>query len=213
MRVRLCAGPVAPPPPTGTYSTTFPLTENPISESGNWQTTTSGTFNNPVSTSGGNAFGLGSSGTNDSVACLVGTYGRDQTVTCTAFRGGSSGAAEIELHLRCTIGVNSVQTYEIDILPSANACVIVKWNGPQGDITNLNETGSLGGVSDGDVFEASAIGPANNTVITVKKNGSVLVTATDTSAYVTGTPGIGFDAGTPSNGANLGWKDFSAVTT
>src|SRR6185436_4324590 len=119
------------------YSTSFPLTEDPISEGGNWQTTTTGTFNNLVSTSGGNAFGLGSSGTNDSVACLVGAYGRDQTVTCTAFKGGASGSAEIEIHLRCQILTNQVKTYEIDILPSVDACVIVKWNGDQGDFTNL----------------------------------------------------------------------------
>lgn len=195
------------------YSTTFAANEDPISESGNWQTTTTGTFNNPVSTTGGHAVGLGSSGTNDSVACLVGSYGRDQTVTCTAYRGGASGAAEIEIHLRCQILTNQVKTYEIDILPSVDACVIVKWNGDQGDIVNLDQTPSLGGVADGDVFEASAIGPANNTVITVKKNGVTIVTATDTSAYVVGTPGIGFDAGSPANGANLGWKDFAAVTT
>ncbi len=211
MRVRLCAGP-AVVAPGGSYSTNFPLTQNPISESGNWQTTTTGTFNNPISTTGGHAVGLGSSGTNDSVACLVGSYGRDQTVTCTAYRGGSSGAAEIEIHLRCQILTNQVKTYEIDIIPSADVCVIVKWNGDQGDITNLASSGSLGGVSDGDVFKATAIGPANNTVITVYKNNVQIVQATDTSAYVVGTPGFGCDAGTPANGANLGWKSFSCTT-
>lgn len=204
-----------PVAPSGlNYSTNFPLTESPISESGNWVTTTTGTFNNPVSTTGGHAVGLGSSGTNDSVACLVGSYGRDQTITATAYRGGTSGAAEIEIHLRCTIGTNSVITYEIDIVPSADVCVIVKWAGAQGDFVNLNSSGSLGGVADGDVFEASAIGPANNTVITVKKNTVTIVTYTDTSANVTGNPGMGFDAGTAPNGANLGWKaPFSVVTT
>lgn len=194
------------------YSTTFPLTENPISEGGNWVTTTTGTFNNPVSTTGGNAVGLLSSVTNDSVAHLVGAYGRDQTVTCTVFHNGSSGSAEIELHLRCTFLTNQVKTYEIDIVPSQDVCVIVKWNGDQGDFTNLASSGSLGGAADGDVFKASCIGPSNNTVITVYKNNVQIVQATDTSAYVTGNPGMGFDAGNPTNGALFGWKDFSVVT-
>jgi hypothetical protein len=194
------------------YSTNFPLTENPISESGNWQTTTTGTFNNPVSTTSGHAVGLTSSGTNDSVACLVGSYLRDQTVTCTVYRGGTSGAAEVEIHLRCQILTNQVKTYEIDFVPSGDAVAIVKWNGDQGDITELIQTGSLGGLSDGDVLKASCIGPANSTVITVYKNDVQILQTTDTSAYVIGNPGMGFDAGTSPNGANLGFKSFSAVT-
>jgi len=198
------------------YSTTFPANENPISESGNWENTISGTFTAPVSTTGGHAVGLDSTGVNDSIARLVGAYGRDQTITATAYRGGASGAAEIELHCRMTMtpgAPDTIQTYEFDILPSVDAIVIAKWDGSQGTLTNLTNDSGLGGVSDGDVFEASAIGPANNTVLTLKKNGTIISQATDTAAFPSGNPGIGFDAGTSSDGANLGWKDYSVVTS
>jgi len=108
---------------------------------------------------------------------------------------------------------DTIKTYEFDILPSVDAIAIVKWDGAQGSFTNLTNDSGLGGVSDGDVFEASAIGPANNTVLTLKKNGSIISQTTDTSAFTAGNPGIGFDAGTQADGANLGWKDYSVVTS
>lgn len=213
-----------PAAPTGAYSTTFPLTENPISEGGNWTNTISGSFNAPVVTSGGNATGPSSTGFNDSIAMLTGTYGRDQTITATAYRGGSSGAAEIELHLRMAMfpngigggspGANEIQTYEVDLVPSSGGLELVKWNGPQGTFTNLQGGFLVGGViNDGDVFEVSAIGPAGSTAFVVKQNGTTILTYTDTSAFTAGNPGIGFDAGTPGDGANLGWRDYSVVTS
>jgi hypothetical protein len=87
----------------------------------------------------------------------------------------------------------------------------VKWAGVQGQWTRIAEA-PIDGVADGDVFSASAIGPANNTVFTIKKNGKTILTYTDTSAFTTGNPGIGFDAGTPSNGQNLGWTSYSVTT-
>lgn len=207
---------VSPAAPQTSYSTNFPLTESPISESGNWQNTVSGTWNHPVSTTGGHAVGLNSSGTNDSVARLVGNYLRDQTITATVFRGGSSGAAEVELHCNMTMTPGSpdqIQTYEFDFVPSSASIAIVKWLGQQGTITVLtNPANSLPTFNDGDIIKVSAIGPASARVLTAYYNGSVIATATDTSGYVTGNPGIGFDAGTPANGANLGLKSYSVVT-
>lgn len=198
----------------GSYSTNFPANENPISESGNWTNTVSNTWSAPVSTTGGHAVGLGSTGVNDSIAMLVGNYGRDQTISATVYRGGSSGAAELELHLRMTMipgSTDKINTYEIDIVPSLAWVVVAKWQGAQGAYANLG-TGTIGSVNDGDVFTASAIGPVNNTVFTVTKNGATILTVSDTSAYVTGNPGIGFDAGSSSDGANFGWKAYSVTT-
>lgn len=196
------------------YSTNFPLNENPISEGGHWTNTISKSFNAPVVTTGGHAIGPGSGGYNDSIAMLTGTYGRDQSITATAYRGGPSGPAEIELHLRMTMvpgTPDEIYTYEVDILPSLAAVVLVKWGGPQGQFTNL-ASGTLDGVADGDVFTASAIGPANATVFTVTKNGRTILQFTDTAAYATGNPGIGMDAGNPADGANLGWKSYTVTT-
>lgn len=199
----------------GSYSTDFSLTENPISEGGKWTNSISQSFNAPVSTQGGNAFGLTSYGYNDSIAMLTGTWGRDQTITAKAYRGsGASRPAEIELHLRMRMVPASLEiyTYEVDILPSLGAVALVRWHGRQGTWTKMAEA-PLDGVANGDVFTASAIGPASNTVFTVTKNGRVLLKYTDTAAFDTGNPGIGFDAGTPEYGANLGWTSYSVTTS
>lgn len=202
------------------YSTTFPSTEGVLSEGGNWINSVGGTWKNPVSTVGGSpghAVGLTSQGFNDSVAVLVGAYGLNQTITGTAYHTGSLTAAEIELHLRMTMipagsGLpDQIFTYEIDIVPGASYIQIVKWQGPQNTYTVL-ASGRISGIADGDVFVASAIGGASNTVITVSKNGTTVVTYTDTAAYTTGNPGIGMDAGNTTDGANFGWKSYSVVT-
>src|SRR5689334_11091689 len=206
--------------PAGGFSTTFPATENPISEGGKWINTVGGTWNAPVSTAGGtpgHAVGLGSSGFNDSIAMLTGSFTADQQVTATAYRGGASGAAEIELHLRMSMvraaggNPDRVFSYEVDVLPSTGQIVIARWNGPQGDFMDLS-TGSISGINDGDVIDATVTGPASATVITVKLNCVTIVTATDTAGLATGNPGIGFDAGTQANGANFGIRSFTATS-
>jgi hypothetical protein len=229
--IALCAGcgkgyspsvtsssPVLGSVPTRSYTTNFPATESPISEGGNWTNTVSGTWNNPVSTVGGSpghAVGLNSTGFNDSIAMLTGSFTADQKVTVTAFRGtGSIGAAEIELLLRMTMVPGSpdkVFTYEIDVIPALSSIVIVRWNGPQGNFTNLN-SGPISTINDGDVIEATVTGPANAVAITVKLNGITIVTASDSAGYATGNPGMGFDAGTPANGANFGIKSYTATS-
>ena len=205
--------------PANGFSTTFSATENPISEGGRWVNTVGVTWNAPVSTVGGapgHAVGPGSTGFNDSIAMLTGSFTADQRVTATAYRGGASGAAEIELHLRMTMvpaaggNPDRVFTYEVDVLPSVRQIVIVRWNGPQGDFTNLN-TGSISGINDGDVIEATVTGPASAAVITVKLNCVTIVTATDTAGLAAGNPGMGFDAGTQADGANFGIRSFAAI--
>lgn len=202
------------------YTTDFSLTENPISEGGRWVNTVSATWNAPVSTVGGSpghAVGLNSSAFNDSIAMLTGSFTPDQKVTATAFRGGASGPSEIELHLRMTMvpgaagDPDRVFTYEIDVVPSLSAIFIVRWNGPQGMYTVL-DTGSIAGVNDGDIIDATVTGPANAAVITVKLNGAPVVSTTDTAGYASGNPGMGFDAGNPSDGANLGLKSYTATS-
>lgn len=190
------------------YSTNFPLTENPISESGNWANYASSVFNNPVSTTGGHAVGLNSTGFNDSIAQLVGNYGPNQTITAVAYHPGASGAAEIELHLRMDTHANGdVFTYEVDIIPSLSEINLVDWHGAQGTITQLT-TGAITGVADGDTFVASLIGNQ----FTIKQNGTTIISFNQPNARTFGTPGIGLDAGTPTNGANFGWKSFSVTT-
>ena len=209
--------------PANGFSTTFPATENPISEGGKWINTVSATWNAPVSTVGGSpghAVGLNSTGFNDSIAMLTGSFNPNQEVMVTVFRSGAPGAsgdAEIELHLRMTMvpaaggNPDRVFTYEVDVLPSAGKIVVARWNGPQGDFMNLN-SGSISGINDGDVIDATVTGPASAAVITVKLNCVTIVTATDTTGLATGNPGIGFDAGSQANGANFGIRSFAATS-
>ncbi len=210
--------PVLGSAPTRSYATNFPGTENPISEGGNWTNTVSATWNNPVSTVGGSpghAVGLNSTGFNDSIAMLTGSFTADQKVTVTAFRGaGAIGAAEIELLLRMTMVPGSpdkVFTYEIDVIPAQHEIVIVRWNGQQGVFSNL-ASGTIVTINDGDVIEATVTGPANAVAIAVTLNGTTIVTANDTAGYATGNPGMGFDAGTPANGANFGIRSYTATS-
>ena len=201
--------------PANGFSTTFPSTENPLAEGGKWANTVSATWNAPVSTVGGSpghAVGLNSTGFNDSIAMLTGSFTADQEVTVTVFRSGAINVAEIELHLRMTMipgSPDQVFTYEIDVIPAASVISIVRWDGPQGTFTKLRDSGPIS-INDGDVIDATVTGPANAAVITVKLNGAVVVAFTDTAGLAAGNPGIGFDAGTPANGANFGIRSYTA---
>src|SRR5689334_23815347 len=66
------------------------------------------------------------------------------------------------------------------VLPSVRQIVIVRWNGPQGDFTNLN-TGSISGINDGDVIEATVTGSASAAVITVKDRKSTRLNSSHSS--------------------------------
>src|SRR5439155_17446512 len=87
-----------------TYSTTFPATENPISEGGNWTSgSAAGTCGGSLCyynfrTTQGFAFGTMpvGVGARDSTAILTGSWGRNQTITATAHWTNFT-AGELEL--------------------------------------------------------------------------------------------------------------------
>src|SRR6476646_10753489 len=71
-----------------TYTTQFGLTENPISEGGNWiNGKANGADWADVSTTNGLAIGLesGFTGYDDATAVLSGTWGNDQTAEATVY--------------------------------------------------------------------------------------------------------------------------------
>jgi hypothetical protein len=107
----------------GSYSTTFPLTENPISEGGSWTNggaTGLGWAN--VQTTPGLSFGTGpvNAGTYlyaDPTAVLKGAWAQDQQVQATVKVRGAYGRAcckEVELLIRMTIARNSITGYELN---------------------------------------------------------------------------------------------------
>src|SRR5215470_16032451 len=113
----------APSPHPGaqkSYTTSFSLAENPISESGNWiNGGTSGLDWTNVETTSGLAFGTqsGSQGYDDSTAILAGAWSPNQTVEATVHTVNQHGDPifeEVELRLRTIIAAHKITGYEVN---------------------------------------------------------------------------------------------------
>jgi hypothetical protein len=196
------------------YSTTFPLTENPISENGNWINggTTGLDWHDCASTGGSPGFAYGTEpGTvnyDDTSCVLTGTWGSSQSAQITVKVNSTSGASyqEVEVRLRTTIVAHSITGYEINcsVIPGNPYMQIVRWNGPLGSFTELNGTST--GCTTGDVLMATISG----STITAYKNGNAVMTATD-STYTGGSPGMGFYIQNPNGSASAADSDFGAT--
>jgi hypothetical protein len=181
---------------TPTYSTTFPLTENPISEGGVWHRL-SGTVFTDVRTANGIAFGTnGARDDYDDSYALLSGFGPDQTAEAVVFRSPSLVTNdmithEVELLLRFADDATTARGYEC-LFNYAGNLEIVRWNGPIGNFTPLHLTGagqgSLGrDLMTGDVIKATITGNTIRSYI----NGVLMVEAID-STYSSGQPGISF---------------------
>ncbi len=197
------------------YSTTFSLSENPISEGGSWiNGRTTGIDWKNVVTSGGNAYGEPSgAGYDDPTAILTGTWAADQSAQATVYCKSptTAYAQEVELRLRSAISAHANRGYEIFfrcLKTSDGYTQIVRWNGAIGDFTTIAgpRYGSSYGVQDGDVVKATISG----NVIRAYINGVEVLSATD-STFTTGNPGIGFNYGVGSTNVDFGFKDFTAT--
>jgi hypothetical protein len=201
----------------GTYTSNFPSTENPISDSGRWiNGGAQGIDWTDVRTTGGIAVGtMPGNGYQyaDSTAVLKGAWGPDQTAQAVVVTGNQniSAVEEVELRLRTTINPHSITGYEITFRNAAPGgyVAIVRWNGPLGSFASLaSGNNSYHGISNGDVVKASIVG---NT-ITAYVNGVVVSQATD-ATFTNGSPGIGFDLdGATGINANYGFSSFNATS-
>ena len=194
----------------GTYTTNFPLTENPISENGNWiNGAATGLEWQNVQTTSGFAFGTQSGnagGYDDSTAVVSGSWGSNQTAQATADCPTHSGGQELELRLRTSITPNSITGYELNFsCGSEQYNQIVRWNGPLNNFTQLS-AGTATTISTGDVVKATIVG----STITVYIN-NVQVDQTTDSTYSSGSPGIGFWRDGGGSNANFGFSSFSAT--
>ena len=201
------------------YTTAFPLTENPISEGGSWiNGQTDGLDWHDMSTTPGLAIGhqSGSSYT-DGTALLTGSWGPNQTVEAVvhAVNPKDSCYQEVELRLRSTLTPHTCTGYEISFKATKTSgayLIIVRWNGPVGDFTYLvNTSGAQYGVTEGDVVKATIVGD----VITAYLNGVEVGTATD-ATYATGSPGMGMnletgDASCVGTNGDYGFTHFTAT--
>ena len=204
-----------------TYTTNFPLTENPISEGGKWVNggTTGLDWNNiytvPALARGDS---VGRVPYSDATALLTGPWAADQGAQGTVYVSTtprSSCYPEVELHLRGAIAAHVQTGYEISFAVDASSSaylIIVRWNGARGNFTYLlNKSGSQYGVQNGDVVMATIIG----NVISAYKNGVLMGTATD-STFATGSPGMGFNTEDLSGScvgtnADYGYTSYTAV--
>ncbi len=194
------------------YTTNFPLTENPISEGGKWiNGKVTGLDWANVRTTPGFAFGTQTDTVDydDSTAILAGTWGANQMAQAQihVVSQDSNIFEEVEIRLRTSISAHSITGYEINcsVVPSNPYNQIVRWNGPLGSFTQLN--GGSTGCADGDVLEATIVG---NT-ITSYKNGVQLLQWTE-STFSSGSPGMGFyiQGGSASQESDYGFSNFTA---
>lgn len=200
---------------TWKYSTNFPLTENPISESGNWiNGQAAGIDWANVRTTTGLAFGTETGDVNydDSTALLTGTWGPDQTVQATVHTVNQNDNVweEVEIRLRSSISAHVNTGYEINFRCSktSNAYAqIVRWNGALGNFTFLQtKNGAAYGVANGDVVKASIVG----NVITAWLNGTQILQATD-NTFSSGKPGMGFYLKGHAPVSDYGFTNFMAT--
>lgn len=202
------------------YTTAFPLTENPIKEdvSGVHRWVNGGTCADStlcvgldwsnVQTTPAFAFGTQTgSGTtfDDSTAILTGSWGPNQTVSAQVFHSGPF-AGEMEIRLHTTVSAHNITGYEA--LCNGGVFQLVRWEGPLGSFNVIGSNGTIG-CSPNDILKATIVNNTNGSVtIQVFQNGISRLNVTDTGTFGpvfrTGNPGIGFfnDAGAPvtSNG-------------
>jgi hypothetical protein len=200
-------------PSPRTYTTSFPLPENPISENGNWINGKAvGLDWHNVVTTLGLATGTDSpEAYSDPTALLTGAWGADQTVEATVYSVNQTEIyyQEVELRLRSYISAHSNTGYEIlfRCLKNSNAIMaVVRWNGVLANFTYLSvKYGSQYGVAIGDVVKASIIGSEIKVYIN-----DVLVDSVTDSTYSTGNPGMGFNYGCGLTYGDFGFTKFTA---
>jgi Concanavalin A-like lectin/glucanases superfamily/Bacterial Ig domain len=199
-----------------TYSTAFPLTENPVSEGSSWiNGKTVGLDWSDCATMPGFAMGLesGQGGFDDATAILNCSWGPDQTVTArvhTTHQQSGAVFEEVELRLRSTLSAHSCTGYEVLFSLRNDGdpyCQIVRWNGALGDFTYVAATsGSQCIIQDGDEVKATI----TNQTITAYINGVPILQGTDTT-FSSGNPGMGFfiEGATDVN-SDYGFTNFTA---
>jgi chitodextrinase len=211
------------------YTTNFPLTENPISEGGNWTggSTAGGNLWGNVQTTSGMAFGVSEpTQYGDPTGILTGSYGPNQTVQGTVkivSTPTGNCCHEIELRLRMTVTANRISGYEAycSAMPESynQYCHIARWNGPNGSYCNIENSPAVTYVANGDVMKATISG-TNPVAITLYKNGTPIVQASDSGGncspggaagpFTSGNPGIGFYDNVDTNWSKFGFSSFTA---
>lgn len=197
-----------------TYSTNFPLTENPISEGTRWVTgLTDGLDWNDIQTSAGHeyasALDFDVGAITDGIAQLKRSFlaaTSNQFSEGTIFIAGGSGSHEVAVYVNMTIAAHSVTGYEC-YLNRNGSHTLVRWNGAHGDFTPLasNNISNFAVPVDGDVVRIERTGGT----LSCYQNGVLRTTFSD-STYLGGNPGIGNNPDGNSGGVVLSSYGFKA---
>jgi hypothetical protein len=184
----------------GSYSTTFPLTENPISEGGSWTNggaTGLGWAN--VQTTPGLSFGTSpvNAGTYlyaDPTAVLKNAWAQDQQVQATVKVRGAFGRAcckEVELLIRMTIARNSITGYELNcsVVSAGPYLTLVRWNGPLNNFTYIVRNATTSCVN-GDVLKLTATAYRSSRAPTPHSRRVLRASASTTASTPTGVDSV-----------------------
>jgi hypothetical protein len=219
-----------------TYSTDFPLDENPVSEGGMWLNGKADAidFTDCVTSRGvihgapsrmnvlekraeqgnlGDGDEAPAGDYDDPTAILSGEWGPNQIARGVAHveRPTDEWFQEVQIRLRHTLGPHRIRGYEIFfrcLKGELGYAEIVRWNGAVGDWTSLQRhQGPQYGVEHGDVVEASIEG----NVIRGFVNGVEKISVTD-DVWADGAPGVGFNFGVGDTSADHGFSSFSTET-
>ena len=222
--------------PVRSYSTDFPLDEDPISEDGMWVNgKADGIDWTDVVTKGGVVYGAPSrmdvaekraeqgnleeddadpvGDYDDPTAVLSGEWGKNQHGKATVYSKNPTAEffQEVQIRLRTVIEANNCTGYEVFfrcLKTDEGYAEIVRWNGAIGDWTSLKRlVGSDYGVKDGDVVEATIEG----NVLKGFVNGVELISVSD-DVYENGAPGVGFNFGVGDTNADHGFSSFEVDT-
>lgn len=213
------------------YSTAFPTVENPLSESGKWNTGLAVGLKwcDPKVTANGCCASTTPTPNryDDNIATLstsVHTFAANQYAQGTFYVAsgytGGSGKHECELFLRASISANSATGYEVSIgMDNEDAGVsvyafVTKWNGAEGSFTTLLDpsfgvgsyTNTPSFPTNGGAWRAEIVG----TTIKAYLNGVQILQVTD-SSFSSGQPGLGFwpvDTGVVIG--DFGWRNWQA---
>lgn len=194
------------------FSTTFPATENPISQGGIWTigTEQAGAGASGPQTTGGSpgycyapaADGIDYAATLQSLGISTTKHYAQVTIKRT---GGYTApdTQEVELLIGATLGSGVAAAYEMALWFAGSTLQPVRWNATPGSFdvgvfTDLTSSAGLpgwpGSLVDGDVVRAEFDSTSGSPVITVYVNGTARIKMSDTTAgkITSGSPGFGF---------------------
>jgi hypothetical protein len=173
---------------TRTYTTNFPLTENPISEGGVWHKAGLDWAN--VATTPGRAFSTQTSNAyDDAYAFLSGFSSRQSGQGVIHLASGYSppNSHEVEIILRASDAAHEIHWYECNLSWDGGYAQIVRIDGAIGQFQDITQTSVPIKPKNGDVFRCTADG----NVITSYLNG-VMMSRTVDDTFPSGQPGMAF---------------------